>query len=88
MITVYIIESLSDQTWYTGMAKDADARLKEHNAGKNHFTKGHMPWRIIYTEVFPDWSEARVREKYFKTAAGKLWLRKKLSSGDTGSLPA
>ena len=88
MVIVYVIESLKDGTWYTGMALNVDARLKEHNQGKNRFTKGHLPWKIIYTENHPDWSSARVREKYLKTAAGKIWLRKKLYSGDTGSLPA
>ena len=88
MVTVYILESLKDKVWYTGMALDVKNRLSEHNAGKNIFTKGHRPWKIIYTEDHPDWKVARVREKYFKTAAGKKWLEKKLSGGDTGSLPA
>ena len=88
MVTVYVIESVADGTWYTGMALNADARLKEHNAGKNRFTKGHRPWKIIYESEFPDWAEARIHEKYLKTAAGKNWLKKKLSSGDTSSLPA
>ncbi len=90
MVTIYVIESLSDGTSYTGMALDALARLKEHHAGKNRFTKGHMPWKIIYTEGHPDWASARVREKYLKTAAGKKWLKNHLSThgGNTGSLPA
>jgi predicted GIY-YIG superfamily endonuclease len=37
MITVYVIESLIDQTWYTGMAKNAEERLREHNHGKNGY---------------------------------------------------
>ena len=88
MVTVYVIESLRDETWYTGMSKDVTNRLKEHNAGKNRFTKGHRPWKIIYKENFPDWPEARLREKYLKTSAGKYWLKKKLSEGDPSSLPA
>ena len=52
-------------------AKDAVARLKEHNSGKNRFTKGHIPWRIVYTEGHADWASGRLREKYLKTAAGK-----------------
>ena len=88
MVTVYVIESLKDGTWYTGMSLNVNKRLKEHNQGKNRFTKGHMPWKIIYTENLPDWASARIREKYLKTAAGKIWLRKKLHGGDTGSLPA
>lgn len=47
MVTVYVIESLSDGTWYTGMALNAINRLAEHNNGKNRFTKGHRPWKII-----------------------------------------
>ena len=89
MVTVYILESLLDQTWYTGMALDAHKRLMEHNAGKNRFTKGHRPWKIIFQEHHPDWSSGRAREKYFKTNAGKNWVLKKIKEGgDTGSPPA
>jgi putative endonuclease len=79
MVYVYVIESLRDQRWYTGMALNAELRLKEHNAGKSKHTKGHMPWKIIYTEEHPDWATARVREKYLKTSHGKQWLRNKLN---------
>jgi putative endonuclease len=87
LVYVYVIESLCDQLWYTGMALNPEKRLAEHNAGKNRFTKGHRPLKLIFTERHPDWGTARVREKYFKSAAGKKWL-KKLLGGDTGSLPA
>jgi putative endonuclease len=78
MITIYVLESLADKASYTGMCMDVSNRLKEHNAGKNRFTKGHRPWEIVYTEQQPDWKAARIREKYLKTAAGKNWLSKKL----------
>ena len=71
---VYVIESLTDQTWYTGIAIDPVLRLKDHNSGKNRFTKGLLPWKIIYCEQYSDWTKARKREKYFKSAAGKKWL--------------
>ena len=45
MITVYVIESITDGTLYTGMAINALVRLKEHNSGKSKFTKGHLPWK-------------------------------------------
>ena len=79
MVFVYVIESITDGTWYTGMAMDPTARLCEHNNGKNRFTKGHLPWKLIYTENHPDWKSARIKEKYFKTAAGKNWLHKFLN---------
>jgi len=88
MISVYVLESLRDEVWYTGIAKDAENRLHEHNTGKNRFTKGHQPWKIIYTEDHPDWGSARKREKYLKSAAGKKWLKKYLNNGgETSSLP-
>ena len=90
MITVYVLKSLIDDIYYVGMAKDANLRLKEHNSGKSRFTKGHLPWEIIYTESHPDWAAARIREKYLKTAAGKKWLSKHFpfTEGRESSLPA
>ena len=43
MVEVYVIERLMDATWYTGIALSAQKRLKEHNHGKNRFSKGHFP---------------------------------------------
>jgi predicted GIY-YIG superfamily endonuclease len=90
MVTVYVIESLTDRTWYTGMALDAKLRLQAHNSGKNRFTKGHRPWKIIFAEQHPDWKTARKREKYLKSSHGKKWLRewRSIHGGDTGSPPA
>jgi putative endonuclease len=86
MVTVYVLLSEKDGSTYVGMALDAHKRLREHNAGKNRYTKGHLPWKIIYTEIHPDWTIARVREKYLKSSAGKNWLRKYFESigGITG----
>ena len=88
MVFVYVIVSSSDGAYYTGMALDVDNRVAEHNAGKNRYTKGHRPWKLFYvSQAFPSWEEARVHEKYLKTAAGKKWL-KKFHGGGSGSLPA
>ncbi|MGO8055639.1 GIY-YIG nuclease family protein, partial [Rhizobium leguminosarum] len=40
MISLYVIESETDKTWYTGIAMDPLKRLKDHNSGRNRFTKG------------------------------------------------
>jgi len=88
MVYVYVIESLLDKTWYKGMAINPVARLKAHNAGKNRFTKGHRPWKLIYIEPHENWKEARAREIYLKTAAGHKWLENylKTQSGESDSL--
>lgn len=90
MVTVYFLLSLKDNATYVGMAINAITRLKEHNAGKNRYTKAHIPWKIIYTEQCTDWATGRKREKYLKSTAGKKWLKKYFdeSEGITGSLPA
>jgi predicted GIY-YIG superfamily endonuclease len=79
MITVYVLLSQKDNATYVGMAINAITRLKEHNAGKNRYTKAHIPWKIIFTETHPDWATARLREKYLKSNAGKIWLNKYLN---------
>jgi putative endonuclease len=72
---VYAIVSLPDGIIYVGMTSDCDARLSEHNRGKSKYTSGHLPWKLFYKEYVGDSSDARCREKYFKTAAGKRRLR-------------
>ncbi len=75
MITVYAIKSEVNGDIYVGIAKDADKRLKEHNAGKSRYTKGLKPWKNLYKEFQPDWRTAREREKYLKSGVGKEFLK-------------
>jgi predicted GIY-YIG superfamily endonuclease len=82
MIGVYVIKCSTSNKNYTGMAEDVNARLKEHNAGKSKFTSGYGPWKLIYTEEYPDRESARKREKYLKSAAGRRFI-KKLENGLT-----
>ncbi|MCA6462117.1 MAG: GIY-YIG nuclease family protein [Sediminibacterium sp.] len=76
MVEVYAILSIPSNEIYVGMALSAEKRLKEHNNGKNRFTKGLRPWKIIHIEYFADWKSARVREKYLKSGVGKEFLKR------------
>ena len=67
------------------MTNNLERRLIEHNLGKMKSTKAFIPWEIIYAEKFPNRIEARKREKYFKSAAGRRYLNSKKSS--VGYLP-
>jgi putative endonuclease len=78
MVFVYVLSNDINDEWYTGMALDYSNRLKEHNQGKNRYTKAFLPWELLYFEETPDWKSGRIREKYLKSSAGKKWLRKKL----------
>ena len=72
---VYAIVSEVDGRIYVGMATDPEHRLTEHNKGKTFSTKGFVPWRLFYKELCGSSENAREREKYFKTSAGKRRLK-------------
>ena len=78
MVFVYVLESIADSIRYVGMTTHLENRLIQHNAGKSKFTKGHLPWKIIYYESTVDFASGRILEKYFKSAAGKKYINKKL----------
>lgn len=47
---VYVLRN-SGGTLYTGIAKDMDARLAQHNANAGaRFTRGRGPWRLVHSE--------------------------------------
>jgi putative endonuclease len=75
MYYVYAIKSLNRNYIYVGMTKDIEKRLKEHNYGENRSTKAYRPFELIYKEVFSLRIEARIREKYLKSGAGKEFLK-------------
>lgn len=59
---VYLL-SCADGTLYCGIAKNAEARLKAHNAGKGaKYTRSRLPVKIVYTETVTDKSTALKRE--------------------------
>ena len=80
MAFVYILKSCNCNITYTGSTTDMERRLAEHNSGESSFTKKYMPWKIIYTEEFADLHEARLRERYFKTCAGRKRIKKIMES--------
>jgi len=74
MFYVYVLWSERLKKRYVGSAVDPDKRLHEHNAGKNRFTKGGIPWTLMHTEAFPDLPSARKREAFLKSGVGRAWL--------------
>jgi putative endonuclease len=83
---VYVLQSEIDSTFYVGMSQNISKRLIEHNKGRSKYTSGHLPWKLVYSEEAGTAENARKRERYFKSAAGKKHLHKILDAA--GSLPA
>jgi len=77
-------ESLKDDKWYTGSTRNLKRRIEEHNNGRTQSTKNRVPFEIIYYEACLNEHDARIREKYLKTAWGKRYLKNRLKNYLTG----
>ena len=68
---LYILEC-ADGSFYTGVTKDLDRRLKQHNDGKaSRYTRTRRPVRMRYTEDCPGRAAALVRECQVKALSRK-----------------
>lgn len=74
MYYIYVLRSVIYNTRYVGSTKNIDKRLIEHNAGKVRYTKGRIPWKLIYYEKFHSNNEARRRELFLKSGQGRNFL--------------
>ncbi|MGE5398148.1 MAG: GIY-YIG nuclease family protein [Chitinophagales bacterium] len=73
---VYILRCCDD-TLYTGVTKDLDARVEKHNQGVGaRYTRGRRPVALVYSEPAVDKSQALKREIQIKqmSRASKLAL--------------
>ena len=78
--SVYVLRC-GDGSLYTGIAKDVEARLAAHRAGRGAaYTRTHPPVAILYRESRMTRGEALVREAAIK----KLPRRKKESLIEEG----
>jgi len=77
---IYIVKC-SDSTLYTGITKDIERRLDEHNNSDKgaKYTKVRRPVQLVYSEESEDRSSASKREYEIKkyTRTQKLELIKK-----------
>lgn len=75
---LYVLQSLKDGKFYTGITSDLRQRLKEHNAGESTSTSYRRPFKLIYYEAYLLKSDAEARERYLKTSMGRRVIRKQL----------
>lgn len=79
MFYAYVIKSKNSDHFYKGYCEHLEKRLEEHNSGKTKSNKAYLPFEIVYFEKFDDRDSAINREKYFKTASGRRYLKNKLA---------
>ena len=76
MYYAYILRSKVDRSLYKGSTGNLELRLQQHNSGKSDYTARKAPWDIVYSEIFDTREKALKREKYFKSAAGRRFIKK------------
>ena len=76
MYYVYILKSEIKEKTYVGFTNNLERRIKEHNSVRSKYTSKYVPWRIIYQEKLATLAEAKARELYLKSAAGRKFRKK------------
>ena len=79
MFYAYVIRSLKDGSFYKGHCENIEKRIMQHNSGMTRSISNRVPFELVYFEEFEMKSSAIIREKYFKSAAGRVFLKKKLN---------
>ncbi|MEO8637296.1 MAG: GIY-YIG nuclease family protein [Candidatus Taylorbacteria bacterium] len=77
MFTVYVLKD-KDGKFYKGYTGNLQRRLNEHRSGHTISTRKMKELSVVYKEEYATFEEARAREVYFKSAAGRRLLKKKL----------
>jgi putative endonuclease len=78
MYFAYVLKSVEHDFFYKGHCSDLERRLAQHNSGMTVSIKPYIPFKLIYFEEFQTEQQAILREKYFKSAAGRRFLKQKL----------
>lgn len=81
MFSIYILQSLKDKRTYVGFSDNVEERLIRQNQGYVNATKNRRPLKILFTEKAKDMQEAKNREKYWKSGAGRRRLKYYFENG-------
>ena len=71
---VYILESVTDGSYYIGSTQNLIQRIERHNQGRSKYTKSKRPWQLVYYEEYPDRSSATKREYEIKGKKRKAFI--------------
>lgn len=74
----YALQSLKDYNHYIGYTDNLKKRFEGHQKGLSFSTSFRRPFRLIYYEACLNQDDAKQREKYLKSTAGRRFLAKRL----------
>ncbi len=78
MYYVYVLKSQIADFYYKGFCRDLNSRLRQHNCGMTKSNKKYVPFVIAYYEICNTKVEAIKKERYWKSAAGRRYLKSKI----------
>jgi putative endonuclease len=80
MFFVYAIKSTTRNYIYVGLTSNLVRRIHQHQSGQNKTTAPYAPFELFWVEEFNSRLDARSREKFLKSGAGKEWLKEILQT--------
>ena len=80
MYYTYILLNEKQNHTDIGCTYDVTRRLEEHNSGKVTSSKPYRPYRILHLEEFSTLVDARRKEKFYKSTAGRREPRKLMNN--------
>ena len=81
MFYVYVLYSISNDSYYVGETSDIEDRLFRHNNSGSKSTKKAKDWRVVYTECFETRSESVRREREIKAKKSRKYLEYLIGKG-------
>lgn len=79
MFYVYILENQGDKSWYIGYSANLKQRVERHQKGTGaRTTKRKKDWQLVYYEAYKSEQDAKGRERFLKSGAGRKYLHKQL----------
>ena len=76
---VYVLYSVSTDTYYKGQTNDLKSRISRHNRGYENYTSKGRPWSLVWYTSKETRSDARKLERKLKNLSVerlKLFIRK------------
>jgi len=75
MYYLYILLNKAKTKTYTGITDNVEKRLEDHNRGKVKSSRPYHPYKAIHTESFSTLSDARQKEKFYKSTTRRRRLK-------------
>ena len=72
---IYILRNSQRNFIYVGYSENLKKRVIAHNKSEVISTKAYIPLELIHYEAYRNITDAKRREKYFKTTKGKVTLK-------------